>query len=265
MKLKKLLLNLYFWPTFALVTLLCLPLLFLVSIFSALSVPRSTARVLRKGIRLYGWLLVRVVPFMAPVRVEDLSGGLKLPVIFIANHYSSIDPYLFGMLPFENAFVTSWPFRIPIFNWGMRLAGYINTKDGWQAMKEQGGKLLSSGCSIIIWPEGHRSRDGRLTRFKNGAFRLACSTGTPIVPVCILGTDRVMPPGSRLLTPGRVKMILLPPIVPSRHRDDPDCIRTLKDQAREDIAAELTRQTSSPFGCTVGIGHSVSSIQRYEI
>jgi len=263
-KLKKLLLNLYFWPTFALVTLFSLPLLLLVSIFGVLFLPRSTAQVVRKGIRLYGWLLVRVVPFMAPVTVEDLSGGLTPPVIFVANHYSSIDPYLFGMLPFENAFVTSWPFRIPVFNWGMRLAGYIDTKDGWKGIREQGGRLLASGCSIIIWPEGHRSRDGRLTRFKNGAFRLACTTETPILPVCILGTDRVMPPGSRLLTPGRVKMILLPPILPSGRGDNPDCIRALKDRAREAIATELARQRLNPFGCAAGIGHSVSSIQHYE-
>jgi len=263
-KLKKLLLNLYFWPAFALVSLFGLCVLPFLLIFSVLSVPRSTARVLRKGIRLYGWLLVRVVPFMASVRVEDLSGGLKPPVIFIANHYSSIDPYLFGILPFENAFVTSWPFRIPIFNWGMRLAGYINTKDGWKGIEKQGKKLLASGCSIIIWPEGHRSRDGRLTRFKNGAFRLACSTGAPILPVCILGTDRVMPPGNRLLTPGIVKMILLPPIVAQKCGDSPECVSTLKDRAREAIATELARQRLNPFGCAARIGHSVSSIQRYE-
>jgi 1-acyl-sn-glycerol-3-phosphate acyltransferase len=239
---KKLLLNLYFWPAFALVSLFSLCVLPFLLIFSVIFMPQSTARVVRKSIRLYGWLLVRIVPFMAPITVKDLSGGLKPPVIFVANHYSSIDPYLFGMLPFENAFVTSWPFRILVFKWGMQLAHYINTEDGWEGIQEQGEKLLASGCSIIIWPEGHRSRDGRLARFKNGAFGLACSTGTSIVPVCILGTDRVMPPGSRFLTPGRVKMVILPPIIPSGRGDDPDCIRALKDQARESIATELAKQ-----------------------
>jgi 1-acyl-sn-glycerol-3-phosphate acyltransferase len=108
--LKKLLLNLYIWPVFAIFTVFCLsfilPLLLIYSVFAN----QPMDRVIRKSIRLYGWALVRVVPFMAPVTVENFSDGIKPPVIFVANHNSSIDPYLFGMLSFENAFVTSWPF-----------------------------------------------------------------------------------------------------------------------------------------------------------
>ena len=187
---------------------------------------------------------------MATVTVEDFSCGIRPPVIFVANHNSSIDPYLFGMLPFENAFVTSWPFRIPVFNWVMRLALYINSNDGWEAVRRRGEKLLASGCSLIFWPEGHRSRDGRLARFKNGAFRLACNTGTSIVPVCILGTDHLMPPGSRFLTPSMVKMVILPPIIPKKGGDNPDCIRVLKDQARESIATELAKRGMNPLKIT---------------
>ena len=250
MGLKKLLLNLYIWPVFAVFTVfgLCfiLPLLLIYSVLAN----QPMDRVIRKSIRLHGWALVRVVPFMAPVTVEDFSNGIKPPVIFVANHNSSIDPYLFGMLWFENAFVTSWPFRIPIYRWLMRMARYINSDDGWDVVQSRGEELLASGCSLIIWPEGHRSRDGRLARFKNGAFRLACSTGRPIVPVCILGTNHLMPPGSRFLTPSRVKMVILPPIIPSGRRDDPDCIRALKDQARASIATELAKRGVNPLKIT---------------
>jgi len=245
--LKKLLLNLYIWPVFAVFTVFCLcfilPLLLIYSVLTN----QPMDRVIRKSICLYGWALVRVVPFMAPVTVEDLSNGIRPPVIFVPNHNSSIDPYLFGMLRFENAFVTSWPFQIPVYKWLMRMARYINSNDGWDIVQSRGEELLASGCSLIIWPEGHRSRDGRLARFKNGAFRLACLTGRSIVPVCILGSDRLMPPGSRFLTPSRVKMVILPPIIPSVRGDNPDCIRALKDQTRESIATELAKRGVNPF------------------
>ncbi|MEA3385366.1 MAG: lysophospholipid acyltransferase family protein [Thermodesulfobacteriota bacterium] len=250
MDLKKLLLNLYIWPVFAVFTVFCLcfilPLLLIYSVLAN----QPMDRVIRKSICLYGWALVRVVPFMAPVTVEDFSNGIKPPVIFVPNHNSSIDPYLFGMLQFENAFVTSWPFQIPVYKWLMRMARYINSNDGWEVVLSRGEELLASGCSLIIWPEGHRSRDGRLARFKNGAFRLACDTATSIVPVCILGSDRLMSPGSRFLTPSRVKIVILPPIIPSGHGDDPDCIRALKDQTRESIATELAKRGVNPFKIT---------------
>jgi 1-acyl-sn-glycerol-3-phosphate acyltransferase len=101
---------------------------------------------------------------------------------------------------------------------------------------------LTRGCSLIIWPEGHRSRDGRLRRFKNGAFQLALATGRPIVPVCILGSRKMMPPGSRLLTPARIRMILLPPIMPVGDPADPVAVRTLRKTTRDAIARVLAEQ-----------------------
>ena len=198
-------------------------------------------RLARLSIRVYGWVLIRVVPFMAPVVLEDRSGGFPKPAIFIPNHNSSIDPYLFGMLPMDNAFITSWPFKIPFYNFFMRLAGYINSTNGWEHVQREGTKLLESGCSLIIWPEGHRSRDGKLRRFKNGAFQLALATGRPIVPVCIVGSRKMLPPGKRFLSPARIRIILLPTLMPSGNSNNPDDIRSLKDRTREAIAEELEK------------------------
>lgn len=238
MTIRKFLLNSYFWPIFCLATLVA----FLLAPFLLLSnmarpgIP--IARTARQAIRFYGWVLVRVVPFMAPVVLEDRSGGFSKPVIFIPNHNSSIDPFLFGMLPMENAFVTSWPFRIPLYNLFMHLAGYINSTKGWQHVQKSGKELLNSGCSLIIWPEGHRSRNGRLGRFKKGAFQLALATGRQIVPVCIVGSQQVLPPGNLLLTPGRIRIILLPTITPTGNLENPEDIKALKDQTKKAIATE---------------------------
>ncbi len=171
----------------------------------------SVSSALRRLISSYGCFLTRVVPFFAPVEVE-YHGALPEVAILVSNHNSAIDPYLFGCLLKEGGFVTSWPFRIPVYGTIMRLAGYANTEEGWEEVRKSCLRMLAGKCSVIIWPEGHRSRDGSLGRFRNGAFSLAVESGVPIVPVCILGSGDILPPGGRFLRCGRVKLLVLPQI-----------------------------------------------------
>jgi 1-acyl-sn-glycerol-3-phosphate acyltransferase len=255
--LKKFLLNMYFWPMFLLVTILGLALAPFILIGSRILPRLSVARAVRQAIRIYGWILIRLVPFMAPVVLDDRSGGFDKPVIFIPNHNSSIDPFLFAMLPLDNAFVTSWPFKIPLYNFFMHLAGYINSTKGWMHVQKKGKELLESGCSLIIWPEGHRSRTGQMGRFKKGAFKLALATGRQIVPVCIIGSQQVLPPGDTFLTPVRIKVILLPAIAPGANIDNQDAIKVLKDQTKACIAEELLKH--SPIKDTIAATPKTSS------
>jgi 1-acyl-sn-glycerol-3-phosphate acyltransferase len=127
----------------------------------------------------------------------------------------------------------------------MRLAGYINSTLGWEHVQHEGKSLLNSGCSLIIWPEGHRSRNGKLGRFKNGAFQLALITGRPLVPVCITGSRQMLQPGNRFLTPARIKVTLLPPIQPTGSYDNHDDIKSLKEKTKNAIAVELTNKHSA--------------------
>ncbi|MEN8140734.1 MAG: lysophospholipid acyltransferase family protein [Thermodesulfobacteriota bacterium] len=236
---RKLFFNLYFWLAFSVVTLAGVTLIPVIVLVTAFIPGRSSGSATRRAIRLYGWVLVCIVPFGALVRVEKKGRKLHCPAIFVANHNSAIDPYLFGALPIENCFITSWPFKIPIYGPLMRLAGYINAEEGWTMLREKGEKRLAGGTSLTIWPEGHRSRNGRLGRFKKGAFALAVQTGYPVVPVSILGSGTVLSPGERLLNPGRVKLIIHEPVYPASHGDEQQRVSALRNEVRQIIEKSL--------------------------
>ncbi|WP_163335674.1 lysophospholipid acyltransferase family protein [Desulfopila sp. IMCC35008] len=249
----KLVWNVYFWLVFipfTLAGLVILPFLLLADMVVA---GRSAASALRRAIRLYGWVLTRVVPFMAPVEVTYEGTGLLPPVsIFVANHNSAIDPYLFGAIPVENGFVTTWPFKIPVYGFFMRLAGYVDASEGWEDVLQQCKKLLEAGSSVTIWPEGHRSRDQSLRRFRNGAFSLAAETGYPVVPVCIVGAGAVLPPGSRLMTPGRVKLVVLDPFYVEKGAERTESVRKLRLRIRSKMEQVLRKNGHFVSGCGNG-------------
>jgi 1-acyl-sn-glycerol-3-phosphate acyltransferase len=240
--LKKIALNIYFWPTFFFFTIISLVLFPFLLLFNTFVARKPRAQFVRLLLHIHGLVIVRFIPFIAPVTIEDRSGGFEPPVIFVANHCSAVDPYIVSILPFEVVVITSWPFKIPIFNKIMKMAEYICSEDGWSNINIQARQLLERGCSIFVWPEGHRSRDGELHRFKKGAFLLASETNKKIIPLCVTGTYKLLQPGKRFLTPSRVKMIILPPIYPGNHTSDNDESSFLRDKAREVIAKELENQ-----------------------
>jgi 1-acyl-sn-glycerol-3-phosphate acyltransferase len=102
--------------------------------------------------------------------------------------------------------------------WGpaMRRAGYISIdrSHGRQAIKslDEAAQKIAAGTSVIIFPEGTRSKDGKLYDFKAGAMVLAIKSGVPIVPVAILGTYEILPKGKLLMTPGKVQIRVGRPI-----------------------------------------------------
>jgi 1-acyl-sn-glycerol-3-phosphate acyltransferase len=98
-------------------------------------------------------------------------------------------------------------------------------------------KQVASGASIIFFPEGTRSTDGKLQKFKPGAFKLARDLKLPVLPVTIRGTRKILPSKSLDLRPGTAEMIIHKPIGPDKND------RLLKDKTREIISAELNNRT----------------------
>jgi 1-acyl-sn-glycerol-3-phosphate acyltransferase len=137
--------------------------------------------------------------------------------VFVANHQSIYDiPILFWSLPYQLRIIAKESLgNIPFLGWHLRRTGHMlvdrrhpdPTKIfGWAA------RLMSNGLSLIVFPEGTRSRDGRVARFKGGSFYLALEAGLPVVPLSVVGSRHVMLKGRLTSYPGEVQLIVHEPI-----------------------------------------------------
>jgi 1-acyl-sn-glycerol-3-phosphate acyltransferase len=143
------------------------------------------------------------------VRLEGAENLQHPPYLLMANHQSALDiPALLAAIPLSFKFIAKRElFRIPIFGWAIRKAGYIsidreNPREALKAIEEAVQKI-SSGTTILIFPEGTRSKDGKLLPFMKGAFSLASRAEAPILPLAIKGSYDLHPTGSVFSVPKR--------------------------------------------------------------
>jgi 1-acyl-sn-glycerol-3-phosphate acyltransferase len=138
--------------------------------------------------------------------------------VFCVNHQSMLDiPVLFASLPVPFRFVAKRSlFRVPFMGWHLTRSGHIpvDRDRPRQALKSfnQAARRIREGTCVVLFPEGHRSRDGQMLPFKAGSFYLAILSGVPIVPITLNGTRRAMTPGTLHLRPGKVEMIVHKPV-----------------------------------------------------
>ena len=100
-------------------------------------------------------------------------------------------------------------------------------------------RLLKAEAALMIFPEGERSTDGRVQRFKLGAFRLAVSLGVPVLPVTIAGGDRAWPPGRAFPRPGRITITYHPALLADSTLDERTGARDLARRARTSILSAM--------------------------
>jgi len=163
--------------------------------------------------------------------------------MFTPNHQSNFDiAALLGYLPGNNRFAAKKElFDEPVLGMVLRTMGMISIdRENPLAAIETLNDLNRDGYSTIIFPEGTRSRDGRLLPFKKGPFVAAIHLKVPIVPVVCKGTQAVMPKGKYLsIYPGTVEVVVLEPIPTADvSYDDRELLR---ETVRARIAEELAR------------------------
>jgi 1-acyl-sn-glycerol-3-phosphate acyltransferase len=173
-------------------------------------------------------LFLKIPPVQFTIEGTDNVDPVQRYVV-VSNHLSMFDiPMLFYALPLHGRFLSKKEvFKIPLVGRAMRTIGIIEIdrssgQSSRQAINEGVKVAAERGYSLIVFPEGTRSRGGNLLPFKKGAFRIAIDAGLPILPVVIEGTDRVSKPGSKLFHPGEASVTILEPIVTAdmTNRDD---------------------------------------------
>ena len=137
--------------------------------------------------------------------------------VFVANHQSIYDiPILFWSLPFQLRIIAKESLgRFPFLGWHLRRTGHMlvdRARPDRTAIFGWASALTSKGLSLIVFPEGTRSRDGRVGRFKGGSFYLALEAGLPVVPLSVVGSRHVMLKGRLATYPGHVRLIVHEPI-----------------------------------------------------
>jgi putative phosphoserine phosphatase/1-acylglycerol-3-phosphate O-acyltransferase len=166
---------------------------------------------------------------IAGVDVRVLHGEEHLwssrPSVFVFNHQSNIDPIVVMKL-LRHGFTgvgKAEAKRIPVFGLMFQLAGVAfvergNTSQARRALEPAVAKIIDERLSLMIAPEGTRSRTPRLGPFKKGAFHIALQAGVPVVPVVLRGAGEVLRRGDQTIRPGTVEVVVLPPVETSSWR-----------------------------------------------
>ncbi|MCU0640904.1 MAG: 1-acyl-sn-glycerol-3-phosphate acyltransferase [Candidatus Margulisbacteria bacterium] len=192
-------------------------------------------------------LWARTITLLSGIRVK-VTGLNNIPqgqpLIIVANHQGAADiPVLLACLPVCFRFaIKKELFGLPIFGWYLRQAGYFPIDRALilsaYKMVERIIAILKTGESVMIFPEGTRSRDGSLGEFKRGSLMAALKAGVPILPVAIDGSYNILPRGTWLIRPTTVTLGIGKPIVIRSEEEYDAKVKEVRDA----IAAMLPKR-----------------------
>jgi len=205
-----------------------------VSMFS--SIFDATGRLQHKVAVAWAKMLLKI----CLVRV-DVIGAERLdpnqPYVFCSNHFSLIDtPVMFGSMPRSFRILARhglW--KIPFIGWHLNRAGHlpVNREDAREAVKNiaAAAQKIKSGYSILLFPEGGRTRGETMRPFKPGAAYIAIQAGVPIVPMALVGTRNILSPGSTHLRPGIAELRIGEPVPTEglHRREGKKLVKEIKD------------------------------------
>lgn len=229
------------WAGIFLLILFWVPLLFMFSLFDRDPVRYKTGRMFRN--------LGKYISKLNPNWAIDISGNTDIndrePYVMVCNHLSNADIPLISNLPWEMKWVAKKElFDMPVMGQMLRWAKDIpvdrksDTKKAW--VFKECSKMLDQNISVMFFPEGTRSKTGKLNRFTYGAFNLAIRKKIKILPMVIDGTQGCLPKKSWVFEPSHnIKLKVLPPVDISGY-DEKD-VKKLTNHVREQILEQLAR------------------------
>ncbi len=201
-----------FFGFIAILTIFLYPFAFIASFLPEVrrTVPHIIARL---------WAKIIIWVSGVKVSIKGLENiNIDYPYVYAMNHQSYFDIFaILSALPIQFKWMAKKElFYIPFLGWAMKACGHIsvdrqNPKGAYKAL-EKALELIKQDYSIIIFPEGTRSKDGHIGPFKTGGIVLALRSNRPVVPVTIIGTRYILPKGGRFIRPGHVKIIIDKPI-----------------------------------------------------
>ncbi len=192
--------------------------------------------------RAWSWLILKTTGVSVDVRgLERLTPGKTY--IFVSNHQSIYDiPIVFASLPWQLRIIAKASLgKFPFLGWHLSRTGHLlvdrRHPDPVGILRRWKG-LVSQGLSLIVFPEGTRSADGQVGRFKAGSFLLAIQAGLPIVPISIAGSRHVMLKGRLMTCPGDVRLTVHEPVPTPGFEPTVEEARALAVRVRETVLVD---------------------------
>jgi 1-acyl-sn-glycerol-3-phosphate acyltransferase len=195
-------------------------------------------------LRLLGRSMTYVNPFWQVKLEGPFPENPRNPYVVVSNHFSQADPPIIARVPWEMKWVAKKAlFDLSIAGWLLRLSGDISVDRSDKRSRAQvldtAASYLDRKCSVMFFPEGTRSRDGRVQRFSDGAFRLAIKEGVPVLPIVIDGTHEALPKHSIWFDPDveQIRVQVLDPVDTSGY--EPGQARELQRLVRARIIDQI--------------------------
>lgn len=200
--------------------------------------------------RVWSWLILATTGVEVTVQGLDRVERGKT-YVFVANHQSIYDiPCLFWNIPFQLRIIAKESLgRFPMLGPHLKRTGHMlvdRSRPDRSGIFGWASRLTGNGLSLIVFPEGTRSRDGYMGKFKGGSIMLAMQAGLPIVPISVIGSRHVMKKGELTTRPGHVTLIVHDPI-PTVPNPEPSVteVRELADRIREVIRPTVEAEAAS--------------------
>ena len=235
------------WAGIVLLVLVWVPLLAVCRLFDRDPVRYKTGFLFRK----LGLAITKINPNWTIILENYDQIDHRKPYIMVSNHLSNADIPVISNLPWEMKWIAKKElFEMPVLGWLLRFAGDIavdrSSSNKRAAIFQRCKYYLDRNVSVIFFPEGTRSRSGKLNKFAIGAFDLAIKEKIPVLPIVLDGTQECLPKKSWMFDQNVfVKLKVLEPV--STEHYEPNQNFELMNNVRLMIAEQLSEWRGEPI------------------